>query len=155
MKEIEIETPCGIVKGIREDQINKFLGIRYGTAGRWEYPREVTSWEGVYSALHFGAAPVQKRAFLHEETREKEFFEHEFMNGVHAHYSEDCLFLNVWAPAETKNCPVLIVIYGGGLVSGQTDELELDGSRIAQKGGVVVTRNYRVNVFGFVSMKEF
>ena len=40
MKEIEIETPCGIVKGIREDQINKFLGIRYGTAGRWEYPRE-------------------------------------------------------------------------------------------------------------------
>lgn len=84
MKEIEIETPCGIVKGIREDQINKFLGIRYGTAGRWEYPREVTSWEGVYSALHFGAAPVQKRAFLHEETREKEFFEHEFMNGVHA-----------------------------------------------------------------------
>ena len=53
MKEIEIETPCGIVKGIHEDQINKFLGIRYGTAGRWEYPREVTSWEGVYSALHF------------------------------------------------------------------------------------------------------
>lgn len=73
MKEIEIETPCGIVKGICEDQINKFLGIRYGTAGRWEYPREVTSWEGVYSALHFGAAPVQKRAFLHEESREKEF----------------------------------------------------------------------------------
>lgn len=154
MKEIEIETPCGIIKGIREDQINKFLGIRYGTAGRWEYPREVTSWEGVYSALHFGAAPVQKRAFLHEETREKEFFEHEFMNGVHAHYSEDCLFLNVWAPAETKNCPVLIVIYGGGLVSGQTDELELDGSRFAQKGVVVVTLNYRVNVFGFLAMKE-
>ena len=44
MKEIVINTPCGQVKGISEDKVNMFLGIRYGTAERFEYAQEVTHW---------------------------------------------------------------------------------------------------------------
>ena len=74
MKEIEIETPCGIVKGIREDQINKFLGIRYGTAGRWEYPREVTSWGKVFT-LHciLGRHLCRRERFYTRRPEKREF----------------------------------------------------------------------------------
>lgn len=154
-EQVIIDTPCGKLQGIEEDRVYKFLGIRYATAGRWEYPLEVTKWEGIYEAVRFGAAPIQKRAYMEEGGKEKsEHYEREFMNGVKAEYAEDCLFLNVWAPKDAEDCPVLIVLYGGGLLSGQTDELALDGANLARRGVVVVTLNYRVNIFGFLAMRE-
>lgn len=154
-EQVSINTPCGRLLGIDEEGVHKFLGIRYATAGRWEYPQEVTGWEGTYEAVRFGAAPIQKRTYMEVGGKEKsEHYEREFMSGVKSEYSEDCLFLNVWTPRDAQNCPVLIVLYGGGLLSGQTDELELDGSNLARRGVVVVTLNYRVNIFGFLAMKE-
>jgi para-nitrobenzyl esterase len=67
--------------------------------------------------------------------------------------SEDCLYLNVWTPAASANekLPVLVWIYGGGGVNGSTAEPLYDGNAIAKKGVVVVSMNYRLNVFGWFS----
>ena len=110
MKEIVINTPCGQVKGISNDKVNMFLGIRYGTAERFEYAQEVTHWDGVYPAVHFGTAPLQIRAYK-KYCKSDDHYEHEFMEGVSAAYSEDCLFLNIWTPEHALHCPVLVVLY--------------------------------------------
>lgn len=73
-------------------------------------------------------------------------------NGV----SEDCLYLNVWTPAKrnSKDLPVLVYFYGGGNVAGDASEPRYDGESMAQKGVVVVTCNYRLNIFGFLTHPE-
>ena len=66
--------------------------------------------------------------------------------------SEDCLYLNVWAPAgpEARNLPVYVWYFGGGLQVGHPSEMEFDGERLARRGIVVVSVNYRLNAFGFL-----
>ena len=73
-------------------------------------------------------------------------------NGV----SEDCLYLNVWTPADrnTKDLPVLVYFYGGGNVAGDASEPRYDGESMAKEGIVVVTTNYRLNIFGFLAHPE-
>ena len=97
MKNHFVHTPCGPVQGAAggADGVSVFRGIRYATAGRWEYPRQVTHWDGVYDAANFGACSFQPRAFYNEEdVPEKAFYYNEFRRGEHYDYSEDCLFLN-------------------------------------------------------------
>ncbi|HEY9550748.1 MAG TPA: carboxylesterase family protein, partial [Prevotella sp.] len=67
--------------------------------------------------------------------------------------SEDCLYLNVWTPAKNKGAklPVLIYFNGGGLVSGSGSEPRYQGLRLARRGIIVVTANYRDGIFGFFS----
>ena len=74
--EILVNTPCGPVRGVegRVSGTVAFKGIRYATAGRWEYPVEVTSWEGVYEANAYGACSYQPRSFYNEEENQKKYF---------------------------------------------------------------------------------
>ena len=153
MKEIYLDTPCGSIKGVSEEGVSRFLGIRYATAARFEYAEEVTHWDGVYEALDYGAAPIQMRTY-EKYRNENAHYEVEFLKGVKAEYSEDCLFLNIWSPENAKDCPVLVVIYGGGNMTGHTNEKEFDGTEFAKRGIVVVTLNYRVNIFGLMAIKE-
>jgi len=69
---------------------------------------------------------------------------------------EDCLYLNVWTPArsDTERLPVMVWIHGGSNLNGAGSEPPYDGSRLARKGVVVVTINYRLNVFGFLAHPE-
>ncbi|HUZ57477.1 MAG TPA: carboxylesterase family protein [Hanamia sp.] len=78
------------------------------------------------------------------------------MNSRSDGLSEDCLYLNVWTPAKrgTKNLPVLVYFYGGGFVAGDASELRYDGESLAQKGIVVVTVNYRLDIFGFLALPQ-
>ena len=100
---------------------------------RWRPPAPVAAWEGVRDARRAGPICVQG-----EE--------------VDAGESEDCLFLNVWAPAETAEPrPVLYWIHGGGFTGGSGSTSIYDGARLAADGAVVVTINYRLNVFGFLA----
>ena len=66
--------------------------------------------------------------------------------------SEDCLVLNVWAPKETDApLPVMVWIHGGGFFNGSASLPTYDGTRFAKHGVVLVSLNYRLNVFGFFS----
>ena len=79
-----VSTPCGVLQGTagRVSGTAAYKGIRYATAGRWEYPRQVTDWEGVYDATRYGSCCYQPRAFYNEEEEPKKvFYYNEFRKG--------------------------------------------------------------------------
>lgn len=155
-----IDTPCGQIKGVKGniDGIIAFKGIRYAIANRFEYPKEVTSWEGVYDASKYGNCSYQPRAFYNEEENlKKVFYYNEFRKGEKYTYSEDCLFLNIWVPEDIKEndkLPVLIYVHGGGFTGGCGHELHFDGPVWPKKGVIGVTINYRLGPLGFTCLQE-
>jgi para-nitrobenzyl esterase len=121
--------------------IHEFRGIPFAAPPvgplRWRAPQPVAPWTDVRDASRFGPRCMQARIFSDMEFRSP---------GV----SEDCLTLNVWAPApHGAKLPVLLYFYGGGYVAGDASEFRYDGEQMARRGIVVVTANYRLGVFGF------
>lgn len=155
-----VNTPCGAVQGAagRVAGTAAYKGIRYATAGRWEYPKQVTSWEGIYDATAYGPCSYQPRSFYNEEENLKKiFYYNEFRKGETYTYSEDCLFLNIFTPDTAKagdKLPVLIYIHGGGFTGGCGHEKHFDGPVWPQKGVIGVTLNYRLGPMGFVCLPE-
>ena len=155
-----VSTPCGKVRGCQghAEGTVAYKGIRYATAGRWEYPKQVTSWDGVYDATEYGSCSYQPRAFYDEETNQKKYFYYkEFRKGASYTYSEDCLFLNVFAPENAKaddKLPVLIYIHGGSFTGGCGHEKHFDGPVWPAKGIIGVTINYRLGPLGFLTLPE-
>ena len=155
-----VKTPCGELRGCQGKVPGTiaYKGIRYATAGRWEYPKQVTAWEGVYDATEYGACSYQPRAFYNEEENLKKiFYYNEFRKGETYTYSEDCLFLNVFTPESAKEgdkLPVLIYIHGGGFTGGCGHEKHFDGPVWPTKGVIGVTLNYRLGPMGFVCLPE-
>ena len=153
-----INTPCGTVKGVKTktDGIVAYKGIRYATAERFEYPVEITSWSGVYDASEYGACAYQPRAFYNEEQMPKKiFYYNEFRKGETYSYSEDCLFLNVFAPFKSeKKLPVIVYIHGGGFTGGCGHEKHFDEPVWPKKNVIAVTLNYRLGPLGFAVLPE-
>ena len=155
-----VNTPCGPLQGCKGDLpgIAAYKGIRYATAGRWEYPVQVTSWEGTYDATHYGNCSYQPRAFYNEEENLKKiFYYNEFRKGETYTYSEDCLFLNIWTPDTARagdKLPVLVYIHGGGFTGGCGHEKHFDGPVWPSKGIIAVTLNYRLGPMGFLCLPE-
>ena len=155
-----VNTPCGTLQGTagRVAGTAAYKGIRYATAGRWEYPKQVTHWEGVYDATRYGNCSYQPRAFYNEEENlKKVFYYNEFRKGETYTYSEDCLFLNVFTPedaGEGDKLPVLIYIHGGGFTGGYGHEKHFDGPVWPTKGVIGVTLNYRLGPMGFVCLPQ-
>ena len=153
MNYIEKETPCGKIKGIDGERCAEYRGIRYATAKRYERPREVTHWDGVYDATNFGACCFQHRAFEDDATVNP-FYHKEFRKGVKFTYSEDCQFLNIWTPKNAENCPVIVFIHGGTFTGGSADEGHIKGTRFAEKGIIMVAVNYRIGPYGFCAHED-
>ena len=155
-----IYTPCGPIRGVpgRVPGTMAYKGIRYATAGRWELPREVKRWDGVYDASRYGRCSYQPRAFYNEEENLKKiFYYYEFRKGESYTYSEDCLFLNVFTPETARagdRLPVLIYIHGGGFTGGCGHEKHFDGPVWPAKGIIGVTINYRLGPMGFVTLPQ-
>ncbi|MCY4075621.1 MAG: carboxylesterase family protein [Acidobacteria bacterium] len=123
----------------RNSSIVAFRGIPFAAPPvgdlRWAPPAPVVPWNGVRDASQPGATCVQNAGMLGDEAQ-----------------NEDCLFLNVWAPRETTEPrPVLYWIHGGGYTGGSGSTDIYDGTALAADGAVVVTINYRLNVFGFLA----
>ena len=160
MENYRIDTPCGPIQGTgcQWPGVAAFKGIRYATAGRWEYPQPVTRWEGVYDATQYGNCSYQPRAFYDEEQMpEKAFYYNEFRRGEAYTYSEDCLFLNVWTPETAEpdsKLPVLVYIHGGGFTGGCGHEKHFDGPVWPTQGVIGVTINYRLGPMGFVCLPQ-
>jgi len=155
-----VNTPCGPLQGCpgRVSGTAAYKGIRYATAGRWEYPKQVTAWQGIYDATQYGACSYQPRAFYNEEENlKKVFYYYEFRKGETYTYDEDCLFLNVFTPDTAKEgdkLPVLIYLHGGGFTGGCGHEKHFDGPVWPAKGVIGVTLNYRLGPMGFVCLPE-
>lgn len=144
----QVETVNGRVQGITESSgVCSFKGIPYAQPPvgnlRWREPQPAKSWKGVLKADHFGPAAMQRAIWSDMILRSM---------GT----SEDCLYLNIWTPAKSsaEKLPVLVYFYGGGFIAGDGSEGRYDGESMAQKGIVVVTLNYRLGVFGFLSHPE-
>lgn len=150
MKTVEVNTKCGKVIGIDDENCNKFLGIRYAKAERWRYPVITTKFEADYDATKYGACSFQRRAFEPDEECNP-FYSKEFRKGISFTYSEDCLFLNIWAPKDAKDAPVLIYIHGGSFTGGSTDEGHISGEAYAKNGIIFCAMNYRLGPYGFCS----
>ena len=110
---------------------------------RWRPPQPARAWEGVRDATAAGAACMQ-RAIPAEVGR--------FYNPGVDRMREDCLYLNVWSAAGPGDrAPVLVWIHGGGLSIGNGADITYDGTRLAQRGVVLVTINYRLGAFGYLA----
>jgi para-nitrobenzyl esterase len=145
--ETRVHLRDGIVAGTVRGSVRRFLGIRFAApavgAARFVRPRAPVPWDGVFDASNAGPAPQQARTVgvgLRGATR----------------VDEDCLYLNVFAPAQASEpVPVFVWIYGGGFIHGDGADPLFDGSNLATAGRmVVVTINYRLGVWGFVPLSD-
>ena len=153
----EAETRYGRVRGIpsSDPRVTVFRGIPFAAPptgkNRWRAPQPCESWEGVRDASRFGPISVQDTPGLGTDIYCREWHvDPEIPMG------EDCLYLNVWTPAKRtdEKLPVLVWFFGGGLQWGYPPEMEFDGERLARRGIIVVSVNYRLNVFGFLAHPE-
>lgn len=123
------------------NNVTQHLGIRFATANRFEAPVQAEFNPSLTYTQHGKVSP-QIPGMMEAA-----------LNMTSDDMSEDCLFLNVFAPAETtqeSNLPVLFWIHGGAYTNGAGSIPWYDGSRLAARGCVVVTINYRLGVFGFL-----
>ncbi|RYE04316.1 MAG: carboxylesterase family protein [Sphingomonadales bacterium] len=140
-----VDAPAGKVSGRQEGDISVFQGIPYALppvkGHRWQPPQPMPKWEGTRAATAFGPACIQpdsKTPNIYSPT-------------TPLPQSEDCLTLNIWAPKNPKSAPVFFWIHGGALVSGSSREAMYDGRKLAERGAIVVSINYRLGVLGWLA----
>jgi para-nitrobenzyl esterase len=132
-------TTCGRVRGLCEDGVLVFRGIRYGAdtaPRRFRRALPPQPWTGVADATRYGAASPQTKP---EEPT-----------------SEDCLFLNVWTPAlDAGKRPVMVYLHGGAHAHGSGSDPLYDGKRLVRRGDVVVvTLNHRLAGLGYAYLAQ-
>jgi para-nitrobenzyl esterase len=145
----QVRTPDGVLEGVvsADGKVRTFKGIPYAAPPvgnlRWKAPQPVQAWNGVRKATEYGPRCMQARIY-------DDMIFHD------AGPSEDCLYLNLWMPAEpeTKKLPVMVWIHGGGFQAGATSEPRQDGGNLSKRSVLVVSMNYRMGIFGFFSHTE-
>ena len=144
-----VETAYGQVRGAfvdatQDGAVLAYKGIPFAAPPvgelRWKPPMPPAPWEGERDATAFGASCHQGAGADEGFYAQPQLTE-----------SEDCLFLNVWAPAGPVDAirPVMVWIYGGGFMVGTSSLPLYDGEALARAGVVVVTVNYRLGLLGF------
>jgi para-nitrobenzyl esterase len=144
-----VKTDKGKVEGkmSADGQARDFLGIPFAAPPigplRWKPPQPAAKWQGVRSATSFGSRCMQQEHYSDMVFRDPG-------------ENEDCLTLNVWAPAQKSKgkLPVMVWIFGGGFAGGGTSEPRQDGEHLTRKGVLVVSMNYRLGIFGFLATRE-
>ena len=139
-----VRAPAGAVRGEAGDGVSVFRGLPYAQPPvgrlRWRPPVELRPWTGTRDGTRFGPVCVQPGG------RPGSIY-YEPLPAM----SEDCLTLNVWAPADARNAPVFVWIHGGSLVSGSGRQPMYDGAAMARRGILVVSINYRLGILGYLS----
>jgi len=142
----ELRIRAGIVQGVTDatSGVAVYKGIPFARPPtgelRWRPPVPAPAWEGVRDAREFGHACLQPSA---QPTS--------LYYGGMASMSEDCLTLNVWTPGGAHKLPVMVWIHGGALLGGSSSEPLYDGVKIAQRGVVFVSINYRLGLLGYLA----
>jgi para-nitrobenzyl esterase len=145
-----VETRYGKLQGSKNGSVYCWKGVPYAKAPvgelRFQPPQPPEPWAGVRDATTFGAVAMQPAGLLFGGV----------LGRVTEPRSEDCLFLNIWSPgADGKKRPVMVWIHGGAFLFGSGSTPWYDGTAFAANGDVVVvTINYRLNVFGFLHLAD-
>jgi para-nitrobenzyl esterase len=142
----KVNISSGSIIGTNANSSNivSFKGIPFAAPPinelRWKAPQPVAPWQGTMQVTEFGPQCMQNLIYDDMKFRS---------SGM----SEDCLYLNVWAPSnkQNKKRPVLLYFYGGGFVAGDGSERRYDGASMAQKDIIVITANYRLGLFGLMA----
>jgi para-nitrobenzyl esterase len=152
-----VPTDAGPISGVpARAGVTAFLGIPFAAPPvgdlRWKPPAPPAPWTSVRKADHLGASCMQHIPD-HSPSQPPTPFTAEF--DPTGDVSEDCLYLNVWAPPHRPGArlPVMVWIYGGAFVVGSNAVPAYNGEGLAGKGVVVVAMNYRVGIFGFYASK--
>ena len=141
-----VRVESGDLKGANASGLSIYKAIPYAAAPlgdlRWRDPQPVKPWKGVRKATAFAPACMQIGVSMPGETPPA--------------VSEDCLYLNIWAPTTSVNerLPVIVWIHGGGYINGSAAMPLYWGDRLAQKGVIVVTIAYRLGPLGFLAHPE-
>src|SRR5580692_5607632 len=145
-----VKTEQGKVHGktINDGKVRAWMGLPYAAPPlgdlRWKAPQPAAKWKGDRDATSYGAHCAQNIVFQDMIFQDK--------GG-----SEDCLLLNVYAPATADSkskLPVMFWIHGGGFSGGASSEPRHNGDFMPLKGVVLVTINYRLGVFGFLATAD-
>ncbi|MEG3145568.1 carboxylesterase family protein [Sphingomonas sp. RT2P30] len=142
-----VDAPAGAVRGQAEGDSRMFKGIPYALppvqGRRWQPPVAMPRWPVARDATAFGPACIQPQSKTVS-----------VYSGEVLPTSEDCLTLNIWAPANARNAPVFFWIHGGALAGGSSREALYDGKQLAARGAIVVSINYRLGVLGWFAHPE-
>ena len=146
VRTVQLKTADGVLEGVvsADGKVRTFKGIPYAAppvgALRWKAPQPVVPWSGVRKAVDFPPRAMQGRIY-------------DDMVFHDTGPSEDCLYLNLWMPANPPQAklPVMVWIHGGGFVAGASSEPRQDAGNLSKKGVLVVSMNYRMGVFGFLA----
>ncbi|WP_051362247.1 carboxylesterase/lipase family protein [Solimonas soli] len=138
--EAQVTVRGGALRGSSADGVQAFLGIPYAAppvgALRWQAPQAPAAWSGVRDATRFGSACAQG--------------DDRFFGLTPQRRGEDCLYLNVWTPPHAAQAlPVMVWLHGGAHRMGAASLAAYDGARLAARGVVVVTLNYRLGYLGY------
>ena len=132
-----VRTPAGTLQGELESGVRVFRGVPFAQPPvgplRFRPPIKAQAWAGVRDATRFAASAMQSGE-----------------PGIT--HSEDCLYLNLWAPEGKGPFPVYVWVHGGGFTGGRSFDPMFDGAAFAQAGIVCVTVAYRLGVFGFLDL---
>ncbi|MEP0313918.1 carboxylesterase family protein [Hyphomonas sp.] len=141
-----VDTPAGALRGVREGEANVFRAIPYAMPPtgnrRWSPPKSMSAWEGIRDAQVSGPAciqPPKAPGLYYTDPPEM---------------SEDCLLLDVTAPKDAENAPVMIWIHGGTLIWGSSQTEKYDGHALAERGVVLISVSYRLGALGFMAHPE-
>ncbi|MEA1942445.1 MAG: carboxylesterase family protein [Pseudomonadota bacterium] len=145
---IVVDAPAGPVRGIEDDGLHVFKGIPFAAPptgeARWTPPEALPAWDDTFDATAFGPACTQPGRTV----------ETIYSDTLPAGMSEDCLNLNIWAPADAEDAPVFVWIHGGSLTRGANSLSLYNGASYAERGIVYVSINYRLGVLGYLAHPE-
>ncbi|WP_099025337.1 carboxylesterase/lipase family protein [Mycolicibacterium palauense] len=140
-----VETDAGPVRGTDDGTVSSWKGVRFAAPPtgdlRWRAPVPPQRWTEVADATRFGPVCAQPHSPI--------------PMGPGARTSEDCLFLNVWAPSGAREgtpLPVMVWVHGGAFIFGAGSQPLYDGAALAADDVVVVTVNYRLGALGFLEL---
>lgn len=146
-----VQLKTGALIGLDRHGVFAYLGIPYARPPvgplRFLPPEPCPRWDGTLAATAYGDGPMQ---YDTSDFTTLPAYAQDRTNEPPQRFSENCLTLNVWAPARADGpLPVLFWIYGGAYTMGNAAMALYSGEALARQGAVVVTANYRVGLFGF------
>jgi para-nitrobenzyl esterase len=138
--DLTVTVDTGTLHGAKVGDIRHFLGIPYAAPPvgdlRWRAPQPAEPWTGTRDALQTGDQCPQSLSYSGPSN------------------DEDCLYLNVWSPSGAHDLPVMVWLHGGAFIFGSGGDKYYSGEKLADRGIVVVTINYRLGAFGFMALPQ-